>query len=145
MKYLLGLILLFFNISLSFAQGPTQLCFTTDGDNCVPGIQSSASKVISLSTATTEIVPLVSSKSISVTSFNLVATAASTFRWIYGTGTTCGTGTTSLTGTYSLGISGVLSVGNGLGIIFAIPKGNALCAVTGGTGPTSGSVSYTQF
>ena len=146
-KILLVLAALLLAPSFLYAQSSQQLCYTTNGNNCVPAIQASNSKSIAISSATTtELIPLVSGKAIYVTSFNVDAPGTETIQFAYGTGTTCGTGTTGLTGVYSLTVAtNVVTVGNGLGIVLYVPAGNALCAVTTGASSIAGSVSYAQF
>lgn len=146
MKLLSGLVALLFSVTFALAQAPTQLCFTTNGSNCVLANGAFSSKAISTSSATTtEIVAAVTGKTIFVSSFHIVTTAANTFKWVYGTGTACGTGTTDLTGAYGLTTFSVVSIGNGLGVLFGIPQSNALCVVTTTTAQTSGGISYNQF
>lgn len=121
-------------------------CFTTNLSNCVPAIQASTSKAISIAAATTtEIIPLATGANIYVTAFDLVGGGAGNVTLVYGTGTNCGTGTTALTGAYPLAAQTVLTKGNGLGPLFVIPPGNALCVTTSATAQVSGSVSYVQF
>lgn len=128
------------------AQGPERLCYTTDGQNCAPAVASYSSVKIDNATATTvELVALNTSKTIWVTSFNVVSAGTGTIKFVYGTGTTCGTGTTDLTGAYNLTANGYVSVGSGLGAVLSVPKGNALCITTTGAVQRSGSVSYAQF
>lgn len=116
------------------------------GANLVAVTQASASVPIGISTATTtQLVALASGQVIHVTSWDVVAGGAGTFRLVYGTGTNCGTGTTNLTGAYPLIANAGLSKGGGLGPILVVPAGNALCAVTSAAVTMDGSLSYTQF
>lgn len=134
--------------SFLYAQSTQQLCYTTNGSNCVPAIQASNSAAIASNTAATfELIPLVSGKAIYVTSFNIDVNGTETIQFKYGTGTTCGTGTTVLTGVYSLTVgTNVVSVGNGLGVVLYVPAGNSLCyTTTAGTTVVAGSISYAQF
>lgn len=145
-RFSLSLAALAFSISLANAQSTQQLCYTTNGINCAPSIQTSASKSIAISSATTtQIIPLVVGQTIYVTSWDAISSAAGTLQWEYGTGTNCATGTTILTGTYAFGASTVITKGNGLGYIWAIPQGNALCLVSASTINAQGSISYSQF
>lgn len=122
------------------------ICYTSNGRNCEPSIQSASSAKVSVATSTTiEIIALATGKAIYVTSFDLVTTAANTSKWVYGTGTACATGQTDLTGAYGQSTFTVISKGNGLGTILFVPKSNALCLTTTTSAQTSGSVSYTQF
>src|SRR6266851_71458 len=105
MKRLL-LLLALVSVSLAnvcYAQDTRSICFTTNGTNCVPGIQGWQSKPINISTATTtELVAAVTSQSIFVTTWDVMAGGTGNLTLEYGTGTTCGTGTTTLTGAYPL-------------------------------------------
>lgn len=146
MKILLTIFALLLGISNSFAQNRARLCYTTTGNNCVEAIQASASKAISVAASTTtEIIALVATKSIYITSFDFMSAGTLNATLVYGTGTNCGTGTTSLTGAYPLIAQAGISKGNGAGIILVIPVSNALCITTSGASQVSGSVSYAQF
>lgn len=142
------IIALFFSLfaTLAQAQTPIATCFTTNGSNCVPGIQASNSVAISISTATTtQLVALDTAKTIYVTSWDIIAGGTGNFTLVYGSGSNCGTGTTSLTGAYPLTAQAGISKGTGTGIVIAVPKGKALCATTSQAVQMSGSVSYVQF
>ncbi len=131
---------------LALAQGPQRLCYTTDGQNCVPAVQASNSAAISISTATTtQLVAAVTGKRIFVTAWDVIAGGTGNFTLVYGTGSNCGTGTTSLTGAYPLTAQAGISKGNGLAVVFPLPASNALCATTSQAVQMSGSVSYAQF
>lgn len=131
---------------LAFAQGPQRLCYTSDGQNCVPAIQSIRSVAIATSTATTtQLVALATGQAIFVSSFNAVSAGTNTFKFVYGTGSNCGTGTTDLTGVYTLVANGYVSTGNGLGAVLSVPRGNALCITTTQAIVLGGSLSYAQF
>lgn len=147
MKKLLALVLwALICPQIVFAQGPQRLCYTTDGNNCVPAIQASNTVPINVNAATTtQLVALSSGKNIFVTSWDVVAGGTGNITVVYGTGTNCGTGTTSLTGPYNLTAQAGISKGNGIGVIFIIPRGNALCVTTSAAVQMSGSVSYAQF
>ena len=144
-KLLIGMLALFFSsASFSYAQGPVNLCFTTNGTNCVPAIQASNSVVINIGTGTIQLVPLVAGKRIYIASWDVIASATTTIALVYGTGTNCGTGTTFLAGPYSLVAQAGLSKASGLGPVLFVPAGNALCIVNN-TGTAGGSLSYAQF
>lgn len=146
MKRLLGLVLLLLSVSFANAQSTQQLCFTTNGSNCVPGVQSSGSAAISVAAATTtQIVALAAGKRLYITSFDMMSAGTLNATLVYGTGTNCGTGTTSLTGAYPLIAQAGIAKGNGTGSVLVVPAGNALCITTSGTSQLSGSVSYVQF
>lgn len=128
------------------AQSTQQLCYTTNGSNCVPSVAAAKSVAINVSTATTtQLVSAVTGQNIFVTSFDVIAGGTGNITFVYGTGTNCGTGTTSLTGAYPLTAQAGLVKGNGLGMIFFIPPGNALCVTTSAAVQMSGSVSYVQY
>ncbi|MDB5584881.1 MAG: hypothetical protein JWR80_10057 [Bradyrhizobium sp.] len=121
-------------------------CYTTNLTNCVPAIQASSSAAINVSTATTtQLVALAAGANIYVTAFDLVGGGTGNSTLVYGTGSNCGTGTTSLTGPYPLVAQTVITKGNGLGALFVVPQGNALCITTSAAVQVSGSVSYAQF
>lgn len=112
----------------------------------VSQVQSDSSAAINVSTAaTTTLVALAAGKSIYVTAWDIVVAAADNVTLEYGTGSNCGTGTTALTGPYNMAANGGLAKGSGLGVIFKVPAGNALCIVTSAAVQASGSVSYAQF
>ncbi len=145
-RSLFAFLFLLFGVSFALAQSTQQLCYTTNGANCIPAVAASKNKVIAVSSATTtELVALVASQNIYVTSWDVVSSAAGTLKLVYGTGTACGTGTTDLTGTYTLATSTVFTKGNGVGSILTVPPGNALCITSGGSVAAQGSLSYAQF
>lgn len=130
----------------ALAQARNSSCFTTNGVNCVPAVQAATSIPINITTATTtELVALSSTKTIFVTSWDVISGGTGNFTLVYGTGTNCGTGTTSLTGPYPLTAQAGISKGDGMGIVILVPRGNALCATTSAGVQYSGSVSYAQF
>lgn len=113
---------------------------------------SGTSVAISISTASTQLVPPSGSTQIYVTAWDLRANTAGNFSLVYGrtTSTPCDTGTVALTGTYNFGSQSGLSREGGVQPLFVIPPGNALCAVTSGAPAGAnvsfaGSLSYTQF
>jgi hypothetical protein len=145
MRYILAAL---FSIFATFAQAQStqQLCYTTNGANCVPAVQSETSVAINISTATTtQLIALVANQTIFVTSWDVIAGGTGNFTLEYGTGTNCGTGTTTITGAYPLIAQAGISKGNGLGSVLVIPPGNALCALTSANVQYSGSLSYAQF
>jgi len=143
-RLILGFILAL-GVSFAYAQG-TQLCYTSNGDNCIPGVQGAKSVAITTASATTvELVALASGKSIYVTTFDVVSAGATTVTFKYGTGTNCGTGTVNLTGAYPMAANTVITKGSGVGVALNIPQGNALCITNSAGVQISGSVSYAQF
>lgn len=146
MKKLLILLWALFLPTIALAQSRTASCYTTNGTNCVPAVQAATSIPINISTATTtQLVALVSGKTIFVTSWDVISGGTGNFTLVYGTGTNCGTGTTSLTGPYPLTAQAGISKGDGMGIVILVPQGNALCATTSAAVQYSGAVSYAQF
>lgn len=145
-RFTLGVLFTVAWMAAAFAQGPTSLCYTTDGRNCVPAVQSARSVAINVNTATTtQLVALSSGKAIYITAWNVVAGGTGNITLVYGTGTNCGTGTTSLTGAYNLTAQSTLSHGAGIGAVLVVPRGNALCVTTSAAVQMSGSVAYAQF
>lgn len=132
--------------TLALAQSNFKPCYSTGQNNCVPAVAASNAAIIAVSSNTTsELVALVAGKRIYVTSWDLISSAAGTFKFVYGTGTNCGTGTTDLTGTYTVGTSTVFTKGNGLGMLLVVPVSNALCYTSGASIAAQGTVSYVQF
>lgn len=128
------------------AQSTQQLCYTTNGSNCIQAPAGFKSVPITISSATTtKMIDGVVGQSIYITAWDGISSAAGTLKFIYGTGSSCGTGTVELTGTYTFGTSTVITKGNGLGPIFSIPNGNNLCLVSASTINIQGSISYAQF
>ena len=111
-------------------------------DPCYASNKSTAS--ISITTATTTaLVPAVAGKVVYICGLTATVGASSTIAFEYGTGATCGTGTTVTTGAFTPATGGILSL-NGEGTKLLAPAGNALCAVTTGTGGIYGVINYTQ-
>lgn len=98
-----------------------------------------------LSAATSQIVALITSKSIYVTHWDVIAAGAAGVQLVYGTGTNCATGQGALTGTYQLTAQTGLSVGDGSGIVLAAPQSNAMCVVFSGSTSAAGALSYARF
>lgn len=145
-RLLISIAILLMIVTFADAQNISRLCYTTNGSNCVSSVQASNSKPISTaSAATTELVSLVSGKSIFVTSYDFMSAGTSNVTLVYGTGTNCGTGTTSLTGAYPLIAQAGISKGNGTGIVLVVPAGNAFCITNSQAIQISGSTSYAQF
>lgn len=146
MRYILAALLLALCSTFAYAQSTQQLCYTTNGANCAPAIQSEGSKPINQASASTvEIVPLIANQTIFVTSWDVMAAGTGTFTLVYGTGTNCATGQAALTGAYPLIAQAGISKGNGLGPILVVPPGNALCGQASTSVQMSGSASYAQF
>jgi hypothetical protein len=146
-RAIIGLAAALLSVSLAHAQASVRAgCFTTNGNNCVPAVQASASVPINVSTATTtQLVAISGTATIFVTAFDLVGGGTGNATLVYGTGSNCATGTTSLTGPYPLVAQTVITKGSGHGPVLVVPSGNALCITTSAAVQLSGSVSYAQF
>lgn len=94
---------------------------------------------------TTQLVALVSAKTIRVCSFVITESLAGTLAFVYGTGSNCATGQAALTGTMNMTTGGdiALSAPSG-GSLFSTASANALC-LTATTGNINGFVTYAQF
>jgi len=105
-----------------------------------------ASVPITISTATTtQLVALKSGQSIYVTSVSVIAVGTGNIQFVYGTGSNCATGQGNITGNYNLTAQVGFTLGNGSGVVWVVPAGNALCAVTSQSVGMPGSLSYAQF
>lgn len=105
-----------------------------------------ASIPITISTATTtRLVIGVTSKSIYVTAVDIIAGGTGDIQFIAGTGSTCGTSTVNISGDYNLTAQVGFTKGSGVGVLWVIPAGYSLCAVTGQSVGMPGSLSYAQF
>jgi len=130
---LLALAAVLFLPAPSFAQSyVTQIQLANIGDPCANPNVAKSSVAISISSATTtQLVALSGTTHVYVCGFAFtLAGTTPTLAFEYGTGTTCGTGTTALTGAFSAAQS-VYPPGY---TVMTAPSGNALCAVTTGTG-----------
>ena len=108
-------------------------------DPCQAANVVKSSAVINVTTDA-ELVALTSGQTIYVCGYEMtVGGTAPTYRFIYGTGTTCATGLTGLTGTYLPVVGADDSFGPG-STIFATIASNALCLDTGGTSPSAQGV-----
>ncbi len=146
MTKILSLLFLLFSVSIVNAQSSQQLCYTSNGSNCIQAVASYKNIKIAVSSATTaEIIAAVSGKIIYISNWNVISSAAGTLKFVYGTGTNCATDPTDLTGAYTFGTSTVISVGNGIGSIITVPPGKALCITSASTINAQGSLSYSQF
>ena len=128
--------------------GTPTVAASTNG--AVSLVQGAASVAISATTSgTVQLVALSSGKAIYVTHVHVIAAASAGFALVYGTGTNCGTGTTYLDGasgnTMAFTANSGYSAGVGLGPVYVVPSGNALCAVFSTTANYAGSLTYSQF
>lgn len=130
----------------SAAPSGAQMSGVRSGANMVGLTQANGSVPISVTTATTtQLVGLVASSVIHVTSFDVIAAGTGNIQFVYGTGSNCGTGTAGLTGNYNLTAQAGIAKGSGIGPVLVVPAGNALCVITSAAVGMYGSVSYTQF
>jgi hypothetical protein len=108
-------------------------------------VAAKASVAVSITTATTtQLVALSTGKKVYVCGFAATFGASSTLALEYGTGTACATGTTALTGVFTPATGGTVVTGNGSATVTGGPAGNALCALTTGTGGIFGLLTYVQ-
>lgn len=108
-------------------------------DPCQAANVVKSSAVINVTTDA-ELVALTSGQTIYVCGYEMtVGGTAPTYRFVYGTGTTCATGLTGLTGTYLPVVGADDSYGPG-STVFATIASNALCMDTGGTSPSAQGV-----
>jgi hypothetical protein len=112
-------------------------------DACTTSAKSSVA--VSITTATTtQLVALSAGKKVYACGFAATFGASSTLALEYGTGSACGTGTTALTGVLTPGTGVAVVTGNGSATVATTPAGNALCALTTGTGGIYGILTYVQ-
>lgn len=83
-------------------------------------------------------------KFIYVTVVSLIPVATSVVTFTSGTGTNCGTGTASLTGAMTFSAGQVLNLGDGYGVVLALPVNADLC-ITIATAAAPGSLGYALF
>lgn len=122
----------------------------TNSNGAVSLVQGASTVAISATASgTVQLVALASGKSIYVTHIHVIAAASAGFALVYGTGTNCGTGMTYLDGaggnTMAFSANSGLAAGIGLGPVYVIPAGNALCAVFSSAANYAGSLTYSQF
>lgn len=148
-RFLTAFVTIFLLLSVSFVNAQStmgSLCFTTNGTNCVPGVQASNSIPITISTATTtKLIDGVAGKRIYITAVDVIAAGTGNIQFISGTGATCGTGTVTISGNYNLTAQIGFTKGNGTGVVWALAPGFNLCAVTSAAVGMPGSISYAQF
>lgn len=107
---------------------------------------TTASVPITISTATTtRLVVGQSGKQIYVTAVDIIAAGTGNIQFISGTGATCGTGTTNVTGNYNLTAQVGFTKATGNGVVWVLPPGDSLCAVTSAAVAMPGSLSYAIF
>lgn len=108
--------------------------------------QTQASIPITVSTATTtQLVAAITGKSIYVTSATIVAAGTGNIQFVYGTGTNCATNQGNVTGNFQLTAQTGFATGDGTGIVWVVPQGNALCITTSAAVAMPGVLAYAQF
>ena len=110
----------------------------------IPLTQFSIPVTISTNT-TTLLINGSPNKSIYVTSAFILAGGTGAIQFIAGTGATCQNTTVNITGNISLAAQVGFTMGNGSGVIWVVPAGDSLCAVTSQAVGMPGSLSYAQF
>jgi hypothetical protein len=114
-------------------------------DDYAVATQADLSAPINFSTAATiQVIAAIPGQSLYLTSWDAIAGGTTNLTWEFGTGSNCATGTTVLTGAYPLTAQQGLAKGGGVGAVFVVPPGNALCAVNSAAVQVSGSISYAQ-
>lgn len=101
---------------------------------------------VSMNTATTtEFVALTAAQRVHVCGFALSGGGATTAKFVRGTGANCGTGTADVTAPFELGDNTSIAYGNGVGTIFRLPAGSALCITNSAALQLSGVITYAKF
>jgi hypothetical protein len=139
MKQTIGICLLLLGITLAGAQ-------TINVGSRFAGISNPPAPIAITGAGTVQLIaaPADSTQSIYVTRWDAqVSVLEGTFQLVYGTGSNCGTGQGNVTGVYDWTPQSGVSIGNGGGVIYAIPAGNAICATTtGSTASFNGAMGY---
>lgn len=95
--------------------------------------------------STTQIVGLTAGQRITVCGFVLSGGGATTAKFVRGTGANCGTGTADVTPAFELGDNVSLPFGSGVGMVFRLPAGEALCVVNSVAVQLSVHLVYSKF
>lgn len=117
----------------------------TQGATAPIACDQSIAMDLAASTALTQEIAGIGGKSLYVCAINLSASAASTAVIEGGTGTNCATATSSMTASLQVGASSPIVQGTGVGTLFRLPVGDALCISTGTGSAVHGFVEYAQF
>lgn len=134
-RFSAALLLIFGLASAALAQGSSPVAVATQ--KSIP---------ITISTATTtKLITENGIQSIYITAAIIIASGTGNIQFIAGTGATCGTGTVNITGNLSLTAQVGFTQGNGSGVIWVVPPGLALCAVTSAAVGMPGVIAYAQF
>lgn len=119
--------------------------FTAVTDPCQSPWAAKSSVPVAISTATTtQLVALSGTTKVYVCGLNATVGATTTIGLNYGTGASCGTGTTALTGVLAPATGTMINIGGGEATAVSSAAGNALCAVSTGTGGINGVLTYVQ-
>ena len=115
-------------------------------DPCASRSAVKSSVLVNITSATTtQLVALSGTTKVYACGFNATLGASTSVAFEYGTGSSCGTGTTLLTGALTMGTTGgMVNVGGGEATAITAIAGNALCAVSTGTGGIQGVLTYVQ-
>ncbi len=105
-----------------------------------------SSTSLQMTTATTtQLVGLVSGKTIYVCQLLVNGAGSTTIKFVYGTGTACATGTTNLTQPFTVSSGTNVFMGSGIGSVFKTASGNALCSTNSAAATANIQIAYTQF
>lgn len=133
-KLWLALLLLCLGLAPAQAQ---QSVFVPATTNSIP---------ITISTATTTLlVTGIAGKSIYVTAVDVIAAGTGNIQFIAGTGATCAGTPANITGNYNLIAQVGFTKATGNGVVWVVPQGFNLCAVTSAAVGMPGSLSYAIF
>jgi hypothetical protein len=130
-----ALIILLGLATAALAQGSSPVAVAT---------QKSIAVAISSAT-TTKLITENGTQSIYVTAADIIAAGTGNIQFISGTGATCGTSSANVTGNYNLTAQVGFTKGSGNGVVWVVPPGMALCAVTSAGVGMAGSIAYAQF
>jgi hypothetical protein len=115
-----------------------------DGGPCADPARITTAAVDSAASGNVEVVALNGSDIVYVCGFSLVASAATSVQFIYGTGTACATGETDLSGPMAFAANGGITNANAGAVQMKTPAGNAFCIENSGANQVSGFVSYVR-
>jgi hypothetical protein len=110
----------------------------------IPATQASIAVTISTAT-TTLLIAARGTQSIYVTAVDIIAGGAGAIQFIAGTGATCAVSSVNITGSYVLAAQVGFTKGTGNGVVWVVPPGLSLCAVTTQAVGMPGSIAYAQF
>lgn len=118
---------------------------SANADPCGPSASKSSVPLAITTATTTQLVALSAGKKVYVCAVDASLGLSDTLKLEYGTGSACGTGTTALTGAIASDTAVIqVLAANPSGTLVTAPAGNALCAVSTGTGGIQGVLTYVQ-